>query len=249
MKVMTWAGVLSLLLLCGGSSFAQVVPDDGAVGTRTGHHSDPVTSLTQNLMFSLCKGSTGVVAAECALVPGAQEVFGGLNETGQAWNSLSIELAGLNPNTDHTVGCDGGTLFTLNNCPITISGSTVTVTFLQGSGTGIGCFGVGNPDNGACLVNSVSAFANNLNKSNPVLPWDNLFGCSSPVPGSVCGSDDFLIFVGIDGKLFNTIPSQDFTLIANSPEIASTPEPSTLVLFGSAVLGMLLLGIKKGRLV
>jgi hypothetical protein len=267
MKNLRWIAVLGILAFCSAYALADGVPPDGAVGTARGGKSTPITSLNTTFTFSPCAGATGDVAFDCALFGGgAQEVFAGINETGFAWNSLSIGLTGLTP-TDLTVGCNGGAnndssppIFGSTNCPITIPDSgSVVVTFLQGpNGTGIGCYNAALPTNAptnvACVANSIIAFGKNkifgtsdpydtLGLINPSLPT----GCPVPPfypPGAVCGSSEFVIGVGIDSLPFNPefLPAGG-TLIANSPE------PQTILLVGGAMISMLMLGLKKARLV
>jgi len=250
MKSLRWLAILAVLMLCTSASFADSAsPNDGKVGVVAGTKSTPITSLAQALTFSPCAGATGDVASECAAFTAGepQEVFGGLNETGYAINELTVILTGYSLSSDPSLGCDGGTVF--SSCTITPgAGNTLDVQFFQGTGTGIGCFGAGNPDNVACAINSATAIKNNLNPENPVLPWDNPFGCSSFVPGSVCGSDDFVIGVGIDGLPFNT-PLAEYAVLGVNGTPVSAPEPPTLVLFGvGSLLAMLIFGIKVRRL-
>jgi hypothetical protein len=246
------------------ASFAQSTPPDGQIGVKQSIHSTPITSLTQAITFSPCSGSVGDILAECnefstnpALQP--QEVFGGINETGTAWNTFSITLNGLN-SIDSSVGCAVTTFFSQANCvthPVTIPTGTdesVTLTFTQGSGTGIGCINTINPTdpkNNTCMVNSFLNVVNNLTHGTS-LPYDLFFRpvqlngpCTVPTgfpPGAVCGSDDFVIGIGLAGMHFVDPPTSG-SLSAN------TPEPQTLFLVGGAMLAMLLLGLRKTRLV
>ena len=245
---------LGILAVCSALSLAQSVPPpDGAIGTKGGGKSTPITSLSTPFSFSSCSGATGDVAFDCALFGGSvQEVFAGINETGQAWNTLSIGLSGLNP-ADGTVGCDGGAIFKASNCPITIplSGSVV-VTFLQAGGTGIGCYNpnlsLTDPTNVACFANSAANGFYDSQHPGANLPYWNppqTGGCSPPSffpPGAVCGSDEFVIGVGVNDLPFTSLPVGGL-LIANSPE------PQTILLVGGAMLSMLMLGLKKAKLV
>jgi hypothetical protein len=257
MKNLRWIAVLGILAFCSAYALADGVPPDGAVGTARGGKSTPITSLNTTFTFVPCAGATGDVAFDCSLFgPNTpQEIFAGINETGYAWNSLSISLTGLTP-TDISVGCDGGTQFSINNCPITIPDSgSVVVSFLQGTGTGIGCF---NSDlahplldaaNQACLANSAAiALGNSQNgTSNPYYNPPLTGGCNPPSffpPGVVCGDAEFVIGVGINGLPFNP----DF-LPAGGTLIANSPEPQTILLVGGAMISMLMLGLKKARLV
>jgi hypothetical protein len=257
MNKLRWVTLLAVLALCCSLSYADSTLPDGNIGGKSGGNSTPITSLSQPFTFSPCAGATGDVAFDCALFgTGAnapQEIFAGINETGVAWNSLSISLTGLTM-TDGTVGCDGGALFSINNCPITIPASgSVVVNFLQGTGTGIGCFNpalsLSDPTNVACFASSTANALNNTNHGTSLPYWNPplLGGCNPPTffpPGAVCGSDEFVIGVGFGGNTFNpnNIPI-GLTLSANSPE------PQTILLVGGAMISMLMLGLKKARLV
>jgi hypothetical protein len=263
MKSLRWIIALLCLTACSALSFAQSGPADGQIGVKQSIKSTPITSLTQPITFSPCSGATGDILAECntfSIIPAdqPQEVFGGINETGMAWNSLSITLTGLNGTVDFSVGCLANTFFSISNCPVAIPAATdqsVTITFLQGTGTGIGCINTvtpTDPQNAACVVNSLVTEAGNaINHTN--LPYDSYFPpffpiqtngpCSQTSPkGAVCGSDDFVIGIGLAGSPFVDPPTGG-SLSAN------TPEPATFVMVGGAMLAMLLLGLRKTRLV
>lgn len=231
-----------LFALCAVGVFAQT-PGDGAVGVKNGGHSTGITSLGSGLTFSSCTGAAAGsdTAFDCALFGGAQEIFGGINDTGYAWNTLTISLTGYNPTSDPSVGCSGGSDF--SNCSIAVNGSTLTVTFTQGTGTGVSC----NIYVNNCVANSASAALNDLN-GGPLLPYDS-FPPFCSLPGAVCGSDEFVVGIGFGGDVFNTPLSANGALGANGatpPPIV--PEPQTLAMVGAAVLGMLALALKKGLL-
>jgi hypothetical protein len=249
MKSLRRIAVLIIILAFHGAlSFADVVPPDGNIGTKSGGRSTPITSLTQALTFSPCAGATGDVAFDCALFGGAQQIFAGVNETGIPLDSIRIGFSGYSQTLDPTVNCDGGTIF--QNCFTSVSGSTLTVNFLQGNGTGIGCYDTSNqidPSlNVTCFLNSEAAISSNrihgTDLPYSILPIQSAGPCEPPEgfpPGAVCGSDEFVIGIGYGGNTFNQPLSLDASFTANAPE------PPTLVLFGSAMLAMLLFGIKK----
>lgn len=242
MKTLRWAPILLLLSCLSVGSFAQT-PPDGNIGTKGGGKSTAVTSLAAPLPFSSCAGaaSGSDLAFDCALFGGAQAVFAGINETGYAWNSLAISLAGYNPSTDPSVNCSGGTIFL--KCSVNPVGSTLTVDFSQDGGTGVSCDLLVNN----CVGNSAAAAINDLNPKNPVLPYD-WFNCTPT--GSVCGADEFVVAVGYGGNIFVTPLSLSASLGADGAlPPAITPEPNTFFLMGGALLAMLILGIKKGRLI
>jgi hypothetical protein len=251
MKNVRWIAVLGIMAFCSTFSLADGIPPDGAVGTARGGKSTLITSLNSTQTFSPCAGATGDVLFDCNLFSGgAQEVFAGINGTGFAINALSVGLSGFNGETD-TLGCETSVVF--ESCSVSVSGSSVEIQFLQGpGGTGVGCFGsnLTTAENLACLANSAAnAFSNTHHGTD--LPYYNppgppTFGCTPPTffpPGAVCGTDEFVIGVGVDGKPFNTPLSNMGTLNAN------TPEPQTILLVGGAMISMLMLAIKKARLV
>jgi hypothetical protein len=239
-----------LFASCAVCAYAQ--SQDGNVGIKNGGHSTGITSLASGLTFSNCSEAvTGSdLALDCALfgTGGAQSVFAGINETGEAWNTLTLSLTGYNPATDplSSLACSGGSDF--QNCSIAVSGSTITITFTQGDGSGVSCDVYVNN----CLSNSVSAAANDLN-GGPLLPYDS-FPPFCTLPGAVCGSDEFVVGIGYGStngvsNAFNTPLSLNSSLGADGaapPPIV--PEPQTLAMVGAAVLGMLALALKKGLL-
>jgi hypothetical protein len=258
MKSLRLTAALVVLGCCSALSFADVVPVDGGIGLKHDGHSTPITSLTQALTFSACAGAVGDVAFDCALFGGAQAIFAGVNETGFAFNSISIGLSGYSQTSDPIVTCDGGGVFQI--CSVSVSGSNLTVDYFQGNGTGVGCINPllphDDPTNVACRENSRSAIYSNKHYGTD-LPYyrgpNQLTGpCKSPEkeeedegslpPGRVCGTDGFVVALGYDGKPFNQPLSLEASFTANN-----APEPPTLVLFGSGMLALLLFGIKKAR--
>jgi hypothetical protein len=254
MNRLRWIVALFSFAAFAAVSFAQSTPPDGQIGVKQSIHSTPITSLSGTLLFSPCAGSTGDIALECAeFSGGAQYVFGGINETGVAWNSLNITLSGLTG--PDSVGCAVSDVFANNNCPVPIPSGTdqsVTVNFSQGTGTGVGCINTvtpSDPKNATCIVNSTLAAASNalLGTSLPydsfIFPQQATGPCAQTFPaGAVCGTDDFVIGVGIGTQTFPTFnPLVSFA--------ANTPEPQTLFMVGGAMIAMLLLGLRKTRLV
>ena len=239
-KIDRWAVVLTLSLLFASVSHAQTaLPPDGASSAKSGGKSTPIYSLTTPLTFSPCAGATGDVLFDCNLFPGgAQEIFAGVNDSSQPWNRLSVTLGGYNSKTDPVVTCSGGTIF--SSCVPIISGSTVTFSFTQGTGTGIECNTSGK--NGqSCEAYSYNALVYDFeNPGSTPLPYD-WKTCPGPVPGAVCGPDEFVIAIGNNGTqadFFITPLSSVGTLVAN------TPEPGTFGLVGVAGF-FLLLSLRK----
>ena len=248
MKKLYRAAIIALLLGCCGVYASSQTPPDGNVGIKNGGHSESITTLATPLTFSSCAGAAAGsdTALDCALFGGAQEIFAGIDDTGYAWNTLTIDLTGYNPTTDPVVTCDGGSDF--QNCSIAVIGTTLAITFTQGDGTGVSCDIYTNN----CVTNSVNAALNDLN-GNPLLPYDS-FPPFCNLPGAVCGSDEFVIGIGYGStngvsNAFNTPLSANGSLGADGvPAPPITPEPQTLVLVGGAMIGMLVLAIKKGLL-
>jgi hypothetical protein len=245
MKIIYRAAIVLLLASYAACTFAQT---DGNVGIKSGGHSSGITSLSSGLTFTPCAGAAAGsdTALDCSLFGGAQEIFAGINDTGYAWNSLTISLTGYNPTTDPIVNCSGGSDF--GGCSIAVTGTTLTITFTQDGGTGVSCNILVNN----CVGNSVNAALNDLN-GNPLLPYDS-FPPFCSAPGAVCGSDEFVVGIGYGStngvsNAFNTPLSIDAALGANGaapPPIV--PEPQTFVMVGAGVLGMLALALKKGLL-
>lgn len=235
MKSLRWIIALLCLTACSALSFAQSGPADGQIGVKQSIKSTPITSLTQPITFSACTTSASAdVIAECdafSTTPSMwpQEVFGGINETGVAWNALSITLNGLNGTVDSSVGCAVSTFFSISNCPVAIPDATdqsVTLSFLQGTGTGIGCINTvtSDPMNEVCEANSTQTFFNNIlhGTNNPydafLFPVQTSGPCFQTIPkGAVCGSDDFVIGIGLNGSPFVDPPS--VALLRRTPSL------------------------------
>ena len=257
MKVMRWA--IAVFLLAGLSSFAHAQVPDGGVGVKHSLNSVPITSLSGNLQFLDCSSSglPSDVQADCTAF-GAQAVFAGSNQTGLGLSNLSVSLSDYNPVTDPSIGCFGDDFFascshSVSDC-VTSTDCTLTVNFLQGNGSGIGCGDTPNSaENTTCFNNGVNGLVNNLINGtsntyfNPFATLTPGTGCTylpgSPYPayppGSVCGSSDFALYLGGPGIDFNHLPNLDASFSAD------TPEPATLLLVGAAMLGMALLASKK----
>lgn len=250
MKSLRLLATLAVLLLCTSASFADGIPD-GKVGMVGGSDPTPITSLPSTFTFTSCSGSGA--PAECTEFPTSdgtiESVFAAINETGVAWNELTLVLNfgnGLSGDVGTMINCDGGTLFsvTAGGCGTIIQAgeTSVTLQFYQGTGSGIGCYDTsGLAYASSCLLNSIAAQqANALNPNGPVNAYDNPVDTKCPpgqLPGEVCGPNSFAIGV----SLFETPPTGG-TL--------SVPEPSTPQLLGvGAMLAMLFLGLKKARLV
>lgn len=263
MKLMRWAAVF--FLIGSVSAIAQAQVPDGGIGVHGSLNSVEITSLSSPLLFLNCSSSglPADVAADCKNY-GAQAVFSGINATGQGWGNLSVSLLGYDPATDPVVGCNGDGFF--ENCTNTVShcnsgdtSCTLTVSFSQGDGSGIGCYGsnLTSSQNATCVANGIAEGLTNIAEGtsspyfNPFATYTPGVGCTyTPTPGTpayppgaVCGSNDFAITIGGPGIDFNVLPDLSASLDANSPE------PQTLLLVGSAVLGMMFLAMKKRILV
>ena len=248
MKTLRWLAIIAASLLCSAASFADGLPPDGNVGIKSGSNSTPITSTVQNFTFTSCTGSGA--PAECGLFgSGVQAIFAGINESGVAFSSLAVILNfPTTITTDLSITCDAAGIFQFNNCAslTTVGKDSLTVQFLQGNGSGIGCYDTtGAAYDTTCLTNSIAAQQYNILHPGAALPYDNPVDGSCPpgqVAGEVCGSNDFVIGIGYgQGNQWNDIPTGG-TLLAN-------PEPPTFLLVGGAVLSMLAFGLKKARLI
>lgn len=260
MKTLRTFALIFCVAASAAASYADGLPPDGPVGVQKGSKSQQITSTQYSFSFQSCAGATGDVAADCAAAgPGTQEIFAGINDSGVAWNQLTVTLnLNQNPsNPDLSIGCDVSTVFAAvgGACGTVLSSTqtSVTVIFSQGAtGTGIGCY---NSDttiapnqayyNQLCSNNATSVLQNNILKGR-VDPYtgvnDYLNGattCPGQSLGEVCGSNDFIIAIGDATTQWNSLPTGG-TLIAN-------PEPTTFLLGGGAALGMILLGLLRRR--
>jgi hypothetical protein len=245
MKIVSRCAVVLTMLACSAVMGYAQDPPDGSVGLKDGHKSTPIVSTTQDFTFTSCAGQGA--PSECALFgAGVQEIFAGINESAVAFSSLSIVLdfpTPINATLDPSINCFGGSFFSINNCPLTLTNgqTSATVSFLQGSGSGIGCYdSTGATYDTTCLLNSIATQQSNA-KNGTSNPYDNPVDGNCPpsqLPGEVCGSNDFVVGIGFGaGDQFSDIPTGG-TLIAN-------PEPSTIILFTGALLTMLIFGLKK----
>jgi hypothetical protein len=263
MNKLRWATILTVLAFCSALSFADGIPPDGNIGAKNGGKSTAITSLTGPMDFSSCTPTDSVpvvpadVAADCKLflpTPTSplslepQQIFAGINETGEPWNSLAVNLMNYNPIADPTVTCDGGAIFqhcstSTSNCNPADTVCTLTVNFLQGTGTGVKCMlGVN-----FCGINSGINFVTNLITGSS-LPYNSTV-CDTAVPGAVCGPDEFVIGIGYgdDAEGHSNAFIQPLSLDATAS--ADAPEPQTILLVGGAMISMLMLGLKKARIV
>ena len=171
--------VLTLMACCAAFSYAQT---DGGVGGRQPAHSYGATSNNFSPPGYSCAGAlTPDIAADCAeFTGGVQEVFPFYNQSGNPFNSVTLDLQFNSFNNGQYVGCPIGNIqptFTQANClnppGVQINGSgQATITLFQGlGGEGIGCYDantlpgsdlpIGNA-NQACLNNSVNAINTDL---------------------------------------------------------------------------------------
>jgi hypothetical protein len=258
--------VAGFMLLSAGLAKADNItpPPDGDVGVLGGSDSVQITSLAFGLTFLPCSNS--IVAADCALIASEtgtapQEAFGGVNDTGEAWNTLQIEvtLPSWDPTTE-SLGCSGGNFFSINNCAQvnldlvdSSSPQTVTIQFGQGTGTGIGCFDTVYSNQTAfnanvnCAINS----AVNYNFGSPTGLYDNPFVSSCNSLDEVCGGSDFVVAIGYGGDPFPTGPTDNSLPDANASAGANgapVSEPSTLLCLCAGLLGILSMGWARKKL-
>jgi len=218
------------VLLTASSALADRIPPDGNIGVRGGGGSQEI--FNADFPFTLTPCTPPNSPKECSQFDNPQAVFAGDNDTGNLIRVLTLTLDYTIPKgyAQQTLGCDGGTLFSENNCSAQTLFSdgnphAVTFTFFQGTGTGIGCFdpndeGDGGP-NARCLENlrgdedSFSLLGSRLGE-----PDD---GC----PVADCGpSPHFVIGVGFGGenKQWPIVPT-------NGGGQFNSPEPGTMALF------------------
>jgi len=265
MRSAKWIFATGLILMCAAFAHADDInPPDGIIGVKGGSGSTQITSLSFPLTFVSCAGATGSTLADCDLFgsgPDApQEVFAGINDTGMAWDALSIELTLPTWTAGNVLTCDGGSFFSINNCAAISSElvvgntpQTVTINFMQGSGNGIGCYDTINTNvaaikgNAGCFLSSVK----NYNFGSPTGLYDNPFGapCGNTLD-EVCGGSDFVLGLGYGGaaQAFPSLPVGD----GAGANGASIPEPSSLLLLFAglaAVLGLRFLRFTRGKII
>jgi hypothetical protein len=250
MRSTRWVLAAGFLMLCAALAHADgITPPDGNIGIKGGSGSESITTLTFTGTFCI------PISTGCPALPPAdgnpQAYFEGKNDTGIPWTFLDLTITF--PSTPSgaeliPIGCDGGTapnnFFSIlgGACGTTITTSTtaptvVMVDFSKGTGIGISCF---DPND-----SSADAACGSFNPNGPtnggVFPAEP---CIAPAefPNEVCGNFDFLIVLGFNGMTFPTLPDPTFTGV-----VGATPEPSSLMLFGTGFLGLLGLARKKLR--
>jgi len=261
MKHLRWVSIIAVMLLWVAAASAQT-PPDGSANLKGGGKSTAITGQGQSFSFSTCAGAMDPdVIADCAAAGNSpQAVFGGINETGDAWSSLSVVLNLVqNPSDpDLFVSCTGGSIFTVfaGGCNEALSPTqtTVTLIFEQGTGTGIGCYNGSDPTqaatNAACQTNGFNTLQNNIlgHTTNPYTNPSDVGDASCPglALGEVCGPNEFLISLGGTNSEGT---STNWNSVPLSGTIYYNPEPPTFLLVGGAMLAMLFLGFKKTRTV
>ncbi len=246
MRNLRWLATLAVLLLCSAASLADSTPPDGKVGMVGGSDPTAITMPSQSFTFTSCSDDP----TDCALFPASdgtiQAVFAAINETGYAWNhaELILNFASATTSADDFLSCDGAGLFSITgggcNAYIPLGTTSLTLMFVQGTGSGISCtdgnYSATNPN----LLNDLSCL-NNSNAAQALgnIPYEYYTDGPCPEnvnPGAVCGPSSFAIGV----SSWTDVPTGG-TLI--------TPEPSTFQLLGiGAMLAMLALGLKKARI-
>jgi hypothetical protein len=259
MNRLRWLLVLGILLVCTSAAFADgTAPPDGSVGVKNTNNSIPIfTTSTVTINFAACPGA----GADCTLFgTGTQFVFGGRNESGQAWNELTVTLdLTAGDDAGNTLGCATSSVFTVvgGQCGQVIgeTQTTATAEFFQGTGTGIGCYGDNFAADVSCFLNSINtASMNQMNgTSNPYDAGPEAYNpetqtCQLPSgapAGAVCGSNDFAIGLGFATNPENPNGQHWVSDITTGSISANSPEPSTFFLAGGAMLAMLLFGLRK----
>jgi len=246
MKSLRWLATLAVLLLCSAASFADSTPPDGKVGMVGGSDPTAITMPQQSFTFTPCSEDP----ADCALFPASdgtiQAVFAAINETGYAWNhaELILNFASATTSADDFLSCDGAGLFsiTLGGCNqyIPVGTTSLTLLFVQGTGSGISCTDGNYTPTNPNLLNDLSCLNNsNAGQATGSTPYEYYTDGPCPPginPGAVCGPSSFAIGV----SSWTDVPTGG-TLI--------TPEPSTFQLLGvGAMLVMLFVGLRKARL-
>lgn len=238
-----WAALLlgACVLLSAGSAAADTIPLDPRAGVAGGGLSTPIFGTTFTFVLQLC-GQEGS-PAECTSGPftNPQAVFAGQNLSAVPWTNITVTLNLPNPlAVAQAFTCEGGTLFTMTDCPAILPVGTTSVTFSlsKGTGTGIGCFDPldSDPANTQCLINSIAV----LTTPGSTDPYYNPNVTECPEdPREVCGPSHFVIAVGFSGDVWpqGSIPTGGTAVV---------PEPSTMALM-LAGLGTLALRTRRKR--
>jgi len=249
------------LLLCAGLAHADnITPPDGDLGVLGGSNSTQITSLSFGITFLPCSDPS--VSADCALIASEnggvapQELFGGVNDTGVAWNTLAVALTVPTWNTGtESLSCSGGTFFSINNCSslglVTSNNpQTVLVDFTQGTGTGIGCYD-DEYTNSIAINADIGCFFNSI-ENYPNAPYDNPLVSSCTAP-EVCGASNFVIALGYGpdsqfptgGPNGNSLPDVNAAAGADG---APVPEPPTLPCLLAGLVGILSLSLVRKKI-
>jgi len=226
--------ILMFVLLVAGSCLADSLPPDGNMGIKGGSRSTEIT--TTNFSFTLTNCSTNPSSDDCQQALAAfgafpQAAFAGDNDSGVPINRLTLTLnfSPIASPLGESFGCDGGTLFTINNCPTLLPQGTSSVTFtlFKGDGTGIGCYDPGDEGDGDANEDCLE----NQGGDSPLK-----LGPNSPNDGP---PSHFVIAVG-----FGTGTWPTANIPTGGAGSVGTPEPGTAILL---LTGMAALAARKRR--
>lgn len=212
---------------------ADTIPPDGNVGVKGGSASTEITTTSFSFILTNCTlfpSSDDCTQANAAFGAFPQGAFAGDNDSGVPIRQLNLTLNFAPLASPESFGCDGGTLFSRNDCPTLLPAGTSSVTFnfFQGTGTGIGCFdstdeGDSGP-NAACIRN---------------LGGDSPLSLGSGGPEDICNVDHcgpsphFVVAVG-----FGSGPWPPTSIPTDGTGHFATPEPGTIALVLTGLAGL-----------
>jgi hypothetical protein len=223
-KVLALSSIFTLLIA--SAARASNIPPDGNVGVRGGTGSTEI--FTTNFSFTLTdcttsnESSDDCEQAEDAFGSFPQGAFAGDNDSGVPIGRLTLTLNFAALTQDESLACDGGTIFTANNCAQQhLDAGDTSATFTFWGGSGIGCFDSNDGEGDSASNAACQAF--HSGGGGDFRPLQ----ASSPSP-------HFVIAVGFGGPntYFPTLPTQ------SGGQGSPTPEPSTVALFLTGLGGL-----------